>query len=48
MSKRIKGIIKGCQVPDTSKTGYRDVWNMGRAADTKKKWKVQGTNRPSI
>lgn len=47
MGKKVKGILKGCQIPGTAKMGYRDTWDMGRASDSKKRWKVTGPNRPS-
>lgn len=47
MSKKVKGFLKGCKVPDASKTGYRDTWDMGEASIAKKKWRIKGTNKPS-
>lgn len=48
MGKRVKGVLKGCRVPGTAKNGYRDVWDMGRAATAKRISKVRGPNRPGI
>ena len=47
MNKKVKGILKGCQIPGTSTMGYRDIWDMGRASNSKKRWRVVGQNRPS-
>jgi hypothetical protein len=41
MARRIKG-IKADNLP-----GYRPVWDMGKAADIKKRQKIRGINRPS-
>jgi hypothetical protein len=46
MSKKVKGIPKKCGVPGTARTGYRDTWDLGKAAENKRKWKVGGINRP--
>lgn len=47
MNKKVKGSLKGCEIPGTTKMGYRDTWNMGRASNLKKRWRVSGPNRPS-
>lgn len=41
MAKRIAGLLA------KNTTGYRPVWDMGRAADMKKRQKLRGVNRPS-
>ena len=48
MSKRIKGIPKKCGVPGSTRTGYRDTWDLGKAAGSKRRWRAGGVNRPSI
>ncbi len=49
MSKKVKGVLKSCgDVPGSSKLGYRDLWDTGRASVSKRKQKVTGPNRPSI
>jgi hypothetical protein len=47
MSKRIKGISKGCEVPSTAKMGYKETWDMGKAANSKKRSKLILPDRPS-
>jgi len=47
MPGQIKGIVKGCKVPGSSKSGYRPVWDMGKAAINKKRSKTSGPDRPS-
>lgn len=48
MGKKIKGVLKGCAVPSTSKTGYKDTWDMGNAANAKKNWRLLRPDRPSV
>lgn len=38
--RRIKGLAGNI-------TGYRPVWDMGKAADLKKRQRIKGINRPS-
>ena len=47
MSKKIKGITKKCGVPGSTRTGYRDTWDLGKAAGIKRRWRAGGENRPS-
>lgn len=47
MAKRIQGVIKEYHVPGSTSLGYRPVWEMGRAADYKKRTRITGINRPS-
>lgn len=47
MPKRIQGVLKDYNTPGTGKFGYRPVWDMGRAADYKKRTRITGINRPS-
>lgn len=46
MSKKIKGMLKGCRVPGTAETGYRNTWDMGRAAGAKKRTRLKGPDTP--
>jgi hypothetical protein len=48
MDKRVKGILKGCKLPSTAKMGYKDTWDMGQAANAKKRWKLTPPDRPSV
>lgn len=48
MVKRVKGVFKGCEVPLTTKTGYKDTWDMGKAANSKKRWRLTRPDRPSV
>ncbi len=41
MAKRVMGLLAN------KDTGYRQVWNMGKAADMKKRQRIHGVNRPS-
>ncbi|AGL01497.1 hypothetical protein Desgi_2058 [Desulfoscipio gibsoniae DSM 7213] len=41
MVKRVAGLLA------KNSTGYRPVWDMGRAADIKKRQRITGINRPS-
>ncbi|TYO95004.1 hypothetical protein [Desulfallas thermosapovorans] len=41
MPKRVAGILA------KNTTGYRPVWDMGRAAGVKKRQRITGINRPS-
>jgi hypothetical protein len=45
MANKAKRKIK---ITGISKTGYRAVWDMGRAANAKKIWKLSKPNRPGI
>ena len=47
VGKKDKGSLKGCGVPEPSKKGYRDTWDMGRASNNKKRSRLSGPNRPS-
>ncbi|KAF1084706.1 hypothetical protein SPSYN_02488 [Sporotomaculum syntrophicum] len=40
MAKQVRGIL-------AKNTGYRQVWDMGKAANMKKKQKISGVNQPS-
>jgi hypothetical protein len=40
--------LKPCGQPETTKTGYQEVWDTGRASAKKKRGKVTGINRPSV
>lgn len=46
--RRIKGVLKDYHVPGSTKHGYRSVWDMGSAADHKKRTRITGINRPSV
>lgn len=48
MSRKIKGFIKCCEGSGTSKTGYQELWQTGRAHNKKMKSKIRGVNRPSV
>jgi hypothetical protein len=41
MAKRVAGLLA------KNSTGYRSVWDMGRAASIKKRQRISGINRPS-
>jgi len=41
MAKRVVGLLA------KNRTGYRPVWDMGKAADMKKLQRISGVNRPS-
>lgn len=43
MRKKVKGVLKPCKLPET---GYRDLWNTGKASILKKRKKLTGLNRP--
>lgn len=47
MTRKIQGVLKKYHVPGSGKMGYRPVWEMGRAADCKKRTRMTGINRPS-
>lgn len=47
MVKRIQGVIKNYDRQRTFFTGYRNVWNMGRAGRIKRSQRLTGINRPS-
>jgi hypothetical protein len=47
MSRKVKGTPKSCEVPGSTRTGYRDTWDLGKAAGNKRRWRVRGVNRPS-
>ncbi|HHU85242.1 MAG TPA: hypothetical protein GXZ25_00325 [Peptococcaceae bacterium] len=47
MSRKVKGIPKKCGVPGSTRTGYRNTWDLGKAAEYKKRWRAGGVNRPS-
>jgi hypothetical protein len=47
MGKRIKGIIKRCEIPETAKMGYKDTWDMGNAANSKKRWRLSPPDKPN-
>ncbi len=46
MRKKVKGVLKPCKLPETGETGYRDLWNTGKASILKKRKKLTGLNRP--
>jgi hypothetical protein len=48
MGKRVKGTLKGCEVPSTAKMGYKETWDMGKAANSKKRSKLTPPDRPSV
>ena len=48
MDKRVKGILKACEVPTTAKMGYKDTWDMGKAANSKKRWRLTPPDKPSV
>lgn len=48
MGKRVKGVLKGRSVPSHAKMGYKETWDMGRAANSKKRWKLTPPDRPSV
>lgn len=48
MGKKVKGVLKGCTVPPAGKTGYKDTWDMGKAANDKKRWRLTHPDRPSV
>jgi len=48
MGKRVKGMIKGCAVSPPAKMGYKDTWDAGKAANSKKRWRLSSPDRPSI
>jgi hypothetical protein len=48
MRKKIKGFIKSCGRTGTTKTGYQELWDTGRAHNKKMKNKITGINRPSV
>lgn len=43
-----KELLKSCVQPETAKTGYKEVWDTGRASAKKKRGKMTGINRPSV
>lgn len=47
MVKRIQGVVKDYRIPGATKSGYRPVWEMGPAAEHKKRTRITGINRPS-
>lgn len=48
MSKKARGILKGCEVPPAAKMGYKDTWDMGKAANAKKRWRLTPPDRPGV
>ncbi|MFX4260650.1 hypothetical protein ACOBQJ_00445 [Pelotomaculum propionicicum] len=48
MNKMKKGNQKSCGNNETTKNGYQELWDTGRAHNIKNKNKVTGTNRPSV
>ena len=47
MTRRIEGVLKKYHISGSGKMGYRSVWDMGHAADYKKRTRITGINRPS-
>lgn len=45
--RRIQGVIRRYRIPGSTSTGYRPVWDMGYAAEYKKRTRISGVNRPS-
>ncbi len=45
--RRIQGVVRRYRIPGTTSTGYRPVWDMGGAAENKKRSRLVGVNRPS-
>ncbi len=41
LAKQVRGILA------KNSTGYRQVWDMGKAANMKKRQKISGVNQPS-
>lgn len=48
MKKKIKGSSKNCGRIETTKAGYQELWDTGRAHNKKMKNKITGINRPSV
>lgn len=45
--KRVYGVVARYRVPGSMEGGYRPVWEVGRAAEAKRKTRRRGINRPS-
>jgi len=48
VGKKIEEVAKPCAEGGTTKTGYQELWNTGRAHNKKTKNKTRGVNRPSV
>jgi len=44
--KRVYGVLAKYRVPGSTGEGYRPVWDMGRAAEDKKRTRRRGMSRP--
>jgi hypothetical protein len=47
MARKIQGILKNNGKQRSVESGYRPVWDMGRAGRIKKRQRITGIDRPS-
>lgn len=48
MKNKLKGNSKECGRIETTKYGYQELWDTGRAHNKKMKNKISGVNRPGV